>query len=190
MRATSIEERPVTMESWSLPDDEQQRIGAIYHAHGGSLRKLARVLCRSSCDSDDLLQDTLERSMRHVGRLGAATNPRAWLACVMRNLFIDQQRRCKASPAPAALDDEVPAPAAESRAWWEQLDLRDVRAALDALPAEQRQAFELLAFEGCSYEGVARRAGISRVTAGTRILRARRRLMQVLTDCHGPDAPG
>ena len=174
------------MESWSLPDDAQQRIGAIYHAHRGSLRKLAQVLCRSGCDSDDLLQDTLERTMRHYRRLGAASNPRAWMACVMRNLFIDQQRRGKASPVQAALDDDVPAPAPETKAWWEQLDLRDVRAALDELPAEQRQAFELLAFEGCSYAAVASRAGISRVTAGTRILRARRRLMQILTACHGP----
>lgn len=171
-----------------LDDAQQQQIDQMYQAHARFLCSLAQLLCRSSCDSEDLVQETLERSMRHCHRLGAASNPRAWMVRVMRNLFIDQLRSRKARPALVELDDETPAPAAEPRAWWETLDSSDVCTGLDQLPDEQRQAIELFAFEGCSYAAIASRVGIAKLTVGTRILRARRRLRQILLEDHGPEA--
>jgi RNA polymerase sigma-70 factor (ECF subfamily) len=171
----------------TLDEAQQQQIDHIYQAHGRFLRRLAQLLCRSSADSEDLVQETLERSMRHCHRLGAASNPRAWMVRVMRNLFVDRLRRRRASPALVELDDETPAPCAEPSAWWEKLESRDIATGLGQLPDEQRQAFELFAFEGCSYAAIASRVGIAKMTAGTRILRARRRLRQVLIADHGPE---
>jgi RNA polymerase sigma-70 factor, ECF subfamily len=171
----------------SLDEVQQQQIDRIYQAHGRFLRRQAQLLCRSSSDSEDLVQETLERSMRHCHRLRTASNPRAWMVRVMRNLFIDRLRRRRLSPSLVELDDETPAPCAEPRAWWEKLEPRDVCTGLGKIPHEQRQAFELFAFEGCSYATIARRVGITTMTAGTRILRARRRLRQVLLDDHGPE---
>lgn len=171
-----------------LDDGQQQQIDQIYQAHGRFLCSMAQLLCRSSSDSEDLVQETLVRTMRHCHKLRASSNPRAWLMRVMRNLFIDRLRSRKAWPALVELDDEIPAPAPESRAWWETLDRRDICTGLDKLPDEQRQAFELFAFEGCSYAAIASRVGIGKLTVGTRILRARRRLMQVLSENHGAEA--
>lgn len=180
--------RPIVkMEAWSTLDEaQQQQIDHIYQTHGRFLRRLAQLLCHSSTDSEDLVQETLERTMRHCHRLRISSNPRAWLGRVMRNLYIDRLRRHRASPSLVELDDETPAPCAEPRAWWEKLEARDICTGLRKLPDEQRQAFELFAFEGCSYATIASRVGIGQRTAGTRILRARRRLRQVLLDAHGP----
>jgi RNA polymerase sigma-70 factor (ECF subfamily) len=171
-----------------LDDMQQQQIDQLYQAHGRFLCSMAQLLCHSSCDSEDLVQETLERTMRHCHKLRGAANPRAWLVRVMRNLFIDRLRSRKAWPALVELDDETPAPSAEPRAWWEMLDRRDICTGLDQLPDEQRQAFELFAFEGCSYAAIASRVGIGTLTVGTRILRARRRLMKILVEDHAPEA--
>lgn len=168
----------------------RRQVEELFRAHGDFLRRLAQRLCRSAIDPDDLLQDVFERAALHVHALVPDMDHRAWLARVMRNLFIDQLRRRTAAPRHAALDDEAPAPAVESRAWWEGLDADDIRARLAELPDELRQAFELFAFEGCSYIDIAQRLGISKMTVGTRILRARRRLKQLFVAARGTESAG
>lgn len=157
----------------------RRQVDELFRAHGDFLRRLAARLCRGAIDPEDLLQDVFERTVRHVHTLVPDIDHRAWLARVMRNLFVDRLRRNAATPAQAVFDEEMPAPADEGRAWWEGLDADDIRARLAELPAELRQAFELFAFEGCSYTDIAERLGIPRMTVGTRILRARRRLKQL-----------
>jgi RNA polymerase sigma-70 factor, ECF subfamily len=164
----------------SLDDAWRRRhVEELFRTHGEFLRRLAVQLCRSSLDPDDLLQDVLERTMQHVHALLPDGDHRAWMARVMRNLFIDRLRRRAAAPAQNALEDETPAPPPESREWWEDLDAEDIRGRITELPAELRAAFELHVFEGCSYAEIASRLGIPKMTVGTRILRARRRLKQL-----------
>jgi RNA polymerase sigma-70 factor, ECF subfamily len=163
----------------------QRRLDEIVRAHGDFLRRLAVRLCRSTFDPDDLVQDVLERTLQNVDRLPADVDHRAWMARVMRNLFIDRVRRRASAPVATALEVEPSAPPPEQRAWWEQLDLDDVRARLGELPDELRGAFELFALEGCSYTEIAARLGIPKATVGTRILRARRKLRDLFLDTHG-----
>lgn len=169
----------------SLDDARRRhRAEALFREHGEFLRRLAAALCRSRLDPDDLLQDVLERTVLYCDSLGEATNHRAWMARVMRNMFIDRLRRLAAKPPPIALDDDPRAPELEPGAWWERLDADDVRARLAELPGELREAFELFELEGCSYDEIAKRLGVPKMTVGTRILRARRRLKQLLVASH------
>src|SRR5690606_33131572 len=69
----------------------QKRVEHWTRRHRPLLQSLARRLCRSSLDPDDLVQDTLERALR--SSLPVDTNERAWLSRVMRNLFIDRLRQ-------------------------------------------------------------------------------------------------
>ena len=77
------------------------------------------------------------------------------------------------------LEDEVVSPAPEGGVWWEKLDAEDIRARLQEIPEELRDAFSLFALEGCSYQEIAARLAIPKATVGTRILRARRRLKEL-----------
>jgi RNA polymerase sigma-70 factor (ECF subfamily) len=155
-------------------------IDELTRDHLPFLRGLATKLCRSHFDRDDLVQDVLERMLRHFDRLPVGVNHRAWMAKVMQNRHVDGMRRRTAASAGDAIDD-LPMPAADrdTRAWWLELDAQEVRARLAELPDELRIPIELFALAGCSYEEIAARLGVPRCTVGTRILRARRRLKEL-----------
>ncbi|HEY6178631.1 MAG TPA: RNA polymerase sigma factor [Kofleriaceae bacterium] len=180
MEATPAELPASTAPAWS-----RSQVEDVFRIHEGFLRRLAARLCRDTFDPEDLVQDMLERSIAHADAWTADIDHRAWMARVLRNLFIDRLRRRTTAPEHAELADEPPAPIPESRPWWHGLGADDIRALLGELSDDLRGAFELFAFQGCSYAEVATRLGIPKMTAGTRILRARRRLKQLLLERHG-----
>ena len=145
-------------------------------AHGEYLRGLARRLCRDHYDPDDLVQDTLLRALSSPIPEGA--NVRAWLARVMQNRFIDYLRRRE-----ARREDQLPelaTTACDQELWWQALSGDDVQRALEQLPDDQRVAFRMFAFEGKSYTEIAEAQRIAKATVGTRILRARLRIREIL----------
>ncbi|HEY5927577.1 MAG TPA: RNA polymerase sigma factor [Kofleriaceae bacterium] len=152
-------------------------------AHGEYLRGLARRLCRDQYDPDDLVQDTLLRALSSPIPSGA--NVRAWLARVMQNRFIDYIRRRQ-----ARREDQLPelsTVTADEQLWWQSLSSDDVLRALERLPEDQRAAFRMFAFEGKSYTEIADAQRIAKATVGTRILRARLRIREILAEerCDG-----
>lgn len=152
--------------------------------HGAYLRGLARKLCRSRLDPDDLVQDVLEKMLRTP--MPDVANERGWLSRVTYNLFIDRLRK-QASRREDFTNEPFAASAVsddDEAGWWSQLTKEQVLAALDRLPAEQRTTFELFAFDGKSYDEIAARLGIAKATVGTRILRARQKLRAFFTSEH------
>lgn len=162
----------------------RRRADEIMRAHGEYLRGLARRLCRSQHDPDDLVQDLLEKIVRAPTAMPTNANERAWLARVLQNLFIDRVRRSH-TRREQPIDHEPVARAPEERPWWDSLTGDHVRATLSRLPAEQRETFELFAFQNMSYDEIAARLKIAKATVGTRILRARTKLRALLTEAHG-----
>jgi RNA polymerase sigma-70 factor, ECF subfamily len=145
------------------------------------LTQMARRLCRSNIDPDDLVQDVLEKTLRSPVPEGA--NVRAWLSRVMRNLFIDKLRRDRSRREDLTAEPTAASPTDEPPAWWELLSEEEVRAVLARVPADQRITFELFAFEGKSYDEIAATLDIAKATVGTRILRTRQRLRSLLGAC-------
>lgn len=135
-------------------------------------------MCRGQYDPDDLVQDTFLRTLRSPVPAGA--NERAWLSRVMQNLFIDAIRRHGARREDEL--GEVAAPIADDEAWWKALSADDVRAAVARLPDDQRIVFTMFAFENKSYIQIAAATGIAKATVGTRILRARQRIRELLME--------
>ena len=111
-------------------------------------------------------------------------NERAWLSRVMHNLFIDWIRRRDARREDA-LTESPAAPARDDEAWWLSLTSEDVLRVLERLPDEQRSAFKMFAFDGKSYDEIAAAQGIAKATVGTRILRARLRIREILVEERG-----
>lgn len=149
--------------------------------HRDFLRGLARKLCRSHFDPEDLVQDVLLKTVASFDRLPPDVNHAAWMARVMRNLFIDRVRARSSAPSPVDVDDmPLSAPPPEECAWWEELSSSDIRTAAAQLPDELRIAFEAFAFRGLSYKAIAAELGVPVATVGTRVLRARRRLRALL----------
>lgn len=171
----------------SIEDTRRRRhVERLTLHHGDFLRSLARKLCRSQLDPDDLVQDVLEKMLRTP--IPPVANERAWLARVTHNLFIDRLRRL--SSRREDLTDEAhvaPLPEHEEPRWWEQLTKEEILAALHRLPMEQRTAFELFAFDGKSYDEISSSLGVAKATVGTRILRARQKLRAHFTSERGDE---
>jgi len=155
---------------------ENRRIEQLTRAHRPYLQALARKLCRGNFDSDDLVQEVLVKTMQAT--LTDVADERAWMARTMHNLFIDWVRR-RATRREDELFD-APAPIPEEEAWWQQLTTAKIREQLALIPTEQRVTFELFAFEGKTYDEIAAELGIAKATVGTRILRARAKLRELL----------
>jgi RNA polymerase sigma-70 factor, ECF subfamily len=149
--------------------------------HQAFLRGLARKLCRGHFDAEDLVQDVLLKAVANFDRLPPDINHAAWMARVMRNLFVDRVRARTAAPTRIDVDDvALTAPPPEQRSWWEELSTSEVRAAVAQLPEELRDAFERFEFQQQSYKEIAHELGVPVATVGTRVLRARRRLRALL----------
>jgi RNA polymerase sigma-70 factor (ECF subfamily) len=152
-------------------------------AHVDELYGLARHLCATTSDAEDLVQETYARALGSVARLAQGSNLRAWLFRILRNCFIDQARRKKIVLEVA--DDSVDERAA-SEVWdtaaldqLRYLAAADLERALAALPVELR-FIVLLDAQGFHEIEIAEIARCAPGTVKSRLFRARARLRAAL----------
>jgi RNA polymerase sigma-70 factor (ECF subfamily) len=158
--------------------------------HRQYIVRLARRIGRGRLDPEDLAHDVLERWTRAAPRLPPTTNPLAWMTVVLRRLAIDELRRRGVSVAVTADDGQLPAAEPDPPPWWLELETADVTCVLGELPAALRATFQRFELEGKTYDEIASELRIAKATVGVRLLRARRKLKQLLSARHGGLAPG
>jgi RNA polymerase sigma factor (sigma-70 family) len=146
-----------------------------------SLAALARRIgVRNSHDVDDLVQDTMVRALQARPGDGVA-HVEAWLATILRNLWIDDIRQRAREPRRVSLDDAGAADHLASLAFAnDDIDVGSLGTLLQKVPKELRGAFVLYELEGMSYRSIAVELGIPLSTVGTRIARARSKLRELL----------
>ncbi|WNG30220.1 RNA polymerase sigma factor [Cystobacter fuscus] len=156
----------------------------LVQQHERALYTLALRLCGNAADARDLVQDTFERALRHLDRFQEGTNARAWLFTILRNLFISRcrARTCerRGDVSVEELQEHLAAPGVEPLPAWKALSLEQLHAALEQLPEEFREVYRLHALEGRSYEEISGSLRIPKATVGTRLIRARRKLRDLL----------
>jgi RNA polymerase sigma-70 factor (ECF subfamily) len=147
-----------------------------------ALKRLAERLCGNATDAQDLLQNTF---LRAAGGIPAEVrNIRGWLTTILHHLFIDQCRARNRRPSHEPLNDqheyvtqlEPDGPEPQ----WTRITAVDLRDGADELDPVYREVYVLHTFEHRSYDDIARELGIPRVTVGTRLHRARKKLREVL----------
>lgn len=152
--------------------------------HIPRLRRYARALTGDSARADDLVQDTLERAWSRFSLWRHGSDLRAWLFTVMHNVFVNQvaqQKTRREDPLPED-DPLIPVEATQERA----LETRDLIAALERLPLEQREVLLLVGLEGLRYEEVARVLDIPVGTVMSRLARGRERLRALMNGTAQP----
>jgi RNA polymerase sigma-70 factor (ECF subfamily) len=156
----------------------------LFDEHIPRLRRYARALTGDRAQADDLVQECLARAWEKLSLWRRGSDLRAWLFTILHNLYVNELRRSKRRPQLFAPDDE--ALDAPRRATQEDgLALRDLEAALNGLPPEQRAVLLLVAVEDMSYGEVAKTLAIPVGTVMSRLSRARERLRLQLND-EGP----
>lgn len=152
--------------------------------HVPQLRAFARGLSGSRDRADDLVQDTVARALGAAHRYQPGTNMRAWLFTILRNCHFSERRKARYDGG--SLDD-LPERLQTTRGdQMISLELKEVRALLQSVPVQYREALILVSAAGMSYEEAAAVCKCAVGTIKSRINRARAELNRLLDE---PVAP-
>ena len=157
--------------------------------HLDALHRLARYLTGRDADAEDLVQETYARAFAGATRFVPGTNVKAWLFRILRNTFISEYRRRRASPIVAGAEPTEQVQA-QGESWLrDDLELdrlrkvvgAEIEAALLSL-GEEARTIVLLDLEDLTETEI---AGVLDCPVGTvksRLSRARATLRERLRD--------
>ena len=153
-------------------------VAELYDRHCGLLFGVILRILRNRSDAEEVLQEVFvrvwTRADTYDARLGT---PAAWLARMARNRAIDRLRAKRTRgdvDVPVAGESAREEPAAVGTVTPEQLATdterqQTVRAALETLPAEQRELIAAAFFDGYTHSELAARFNLPLGTVKTRI---------------------
>jgi RNA polymerase sigma-70 factor, ECF subfamily len=143
------------------------------------MRRYAVVLTRNGDMADDLVQSTLVRAIEKQHKFTPGSNLRAWLFTLLHNQYVNDVRR----PAHRAISVDIDALSKDLVAVADPSaprQLKELDAAIDKLPIEQRQVLLLVGLEGMAYEEVATILMVPIGTVRSRLSRGRAALRQLM----------
>ena len=138
------------------------------------LRRFALSLTANRADADDLVQDTVERALRHLHQWQRGTKLDSWMFRIAQNLWIDQKRARRVREI--VVDDPEAAAAAAvdgARDAESKLVFADMVRAFAELPEDQRVVTALVLVDGMSYREAADVLNVPIGTVTSRLARAR-----------------
>lgn len=176
---------PVIQTKPSIEDEKLEPFSKQLIENIPHLRRYARVLTRDNQQTEDLVQDCLDRAWSRMSQWQADTNLRAWLFTIMHNLHVNTLRRNSRQVEWEYLDgkDLVDTRQTDQEG---AMDLRDLEKALNRLSADQREVLILVCVEGLSYAQVSEVLNVPTGTIMSRLHRAREEMRRWL---HGDEIP-
>ncbi len=171
----------VTASTATLPASASEALDfdALYRQARDDVFAYAATLLRDAAAAEDVTAYAFERAFRKRSRYDARRgSPRAWLFGIARNAALDELRRRKRAAEaeiPHPLADPPPDEAAELAA---QRDA--VRAALNRMPARERELIALKYHADLSNAEIAAVLGVSATNAGTLLHRAMTKLRETI----------
>ena len=143
---------------------------AIYRAFESPVYNLARRICRTAEDAEDVLQETFFEVCRSIGRYRGDGSLWGWIRTIAASKALMRLRRNKYRDTDD-LDDEAPA----SRRQDYHLRM-DLEAALERLPEVSRAVVWLHDVEGYTHEEIAGMMGKTVSFSKSQLARAHGRL--------------
>jgi len=163
-------------------DDRRRHFEESFWPHLRGAYNLARWLVGNPHDAEDVVQESFTRAFEGAGGFRGG-DPRTWLLAIVRNTAINFLQR-KKPKAEVAWNERMAEPA-DGAPDPEKAMLRDsqrarVRAAVQRLPGEFREALVLRELEGMAYKEIAAVLDVPLGTVMSRLSRARHLLMEEL----------
>jgi RNA polymerase sigma-70 factor, ECF subfamily len=156
---------------------DQDALAELYDRYARPVYSLALRILRERADAEDIVQEVFAQVWKQASRYDTSRGAvAAWLLMMARSRAIDRLRSRTSRPetAPAAGVMET-VPDATERQDLQLLSSEQVgflKAALDGLPAQQREALELAYYEGLTHTEIADRLSEPLGTVKTRIRQA------------------
>ena len=154
--------------------------------------RFSLLVCGHQDDAEDVMQEALLKTYRHVKKIEHPEAFRTWLFRTVRNFCLMKRRRRVSEPARTSELDEAKA-VADSGKGPDELAMnawlgRRLRAALGGLAPVDRMIVLLREMEGLSTRDVAEVTNLSEDNVKTRLHRARVRLRELLREHDGAGA--
>ena len=152
--------------------------------HLDAAYNFARWLTRNDHDAEDVVQEASLRAFKYWKGF-SGNDCRSWLFAIVRNTFYSWLRQKSVQPELTPdgefddIDDGILSP---EKVLLQNADREMLKAALEDLPVEFREAIILREMEDLSYKEIADISGVPIGTVMSRLARARKRLQIYLTN--------
>lgn len=170
-------------------DGDTAAFEALARRHGPLMRASARRLTGSLADADDVVQEALMQAWRQLDTLRDPAAVKGWLLRITGSRSIDHLRKRRVHADLSAVENAVEPDGALRRVKPEPESaavsgsrVEALKAALAALPEEQRRCWVLKEFNDQSYEDIARTLNITPASVRGRLARARITLAREMED--------
>ncbi|WP_284945961.1 sigma-70 family RNA polymerase sigma factor [Acidisoma cladoniae] len=153
-----------------------------------ALRRYARSLMRDPAAADDLVQDTLERSVSRWHQRRPDGDARTWMFTILHNLAVNRMRQTTRRGRHLPIEDAEESAMARPSTQEDGLRQIDIMAAVHSLPDDQRSVLLLISVEDLTYAEAARVLDVPIGTVMSRLARARARLTRIMEEESAPAA--
>ena len=145
----------------------------IVRRHSSALWRVARTVVADDQVAEDVVQDTFVKAHGALQTFQGASTLQTWLAAICYRVAVDRVRRKRLQLVPLEGD--------HAHVLVEDVDLRiALRDAVDELPGDEREAFQLIDVLGYSSAEAAAIVGVPASTIRSRLAKARARLARAL----------
>jgi RNA polymerase sigma-70 factor (ECF subfamily) len=163
---------------------DRAALGELVNCYQGKVYNLALKLLAVPADAADITQETLIKVCHSLDSFRSQASLSTWIYRVAVNLCLDQLRRRsrerKLLTYATQIHDPPSVEAGPEERAIERETLREVRAAINALPVDFRLVLVLHHYQNLSYREIAAVAGIPEKTVATRLHRAKLLLKEKL----------
>ena len=154
---------------------------AVVDRHAQPLFRIARGLCPTADDAEDVVQETFLEAYKGIGRFDGRSSLLTWLSRILARRAGRMWRRTGKHRAAVPLDAATEAGRPDEELFTQsaapQVDRRlDLLAAIRRLGGDHREVLVLREMQGLSYAEIAATLGIPQGTVESRLHRARREL--------------
>jgi RNA polymerase sigma-70 factor, ECF subfamily len=164
-------------------DEEAFRL--LVERHGRSVYRLAFRMTGKAEDAEDVVQETFVRAYRQLGRFEARSNFATWLYRIGFNCSIDYMRArphresAETHETLELLSHETGAPSMDDLVYAGEIGER-VQKALEELSPQERAAFLMRHYQGCSIEEICTALDVKTNAAKHSIFRAVKKMRVAL----------
>jgi len=153
----------------------EQGFHTVFLPLADTFYRIAFYILESEADAEDAVQQTFLKLWENRAQLDQVRQPKAYGISILRNLCMDRIRAKKHLMFPAALpEQESPSGQDDEFDSRERLDM--VLEAVKSLPDRQREVLLLRTVDGLSYDEIAERTGLSRLSLRVLLSRARSKI--------------
>ncbi|MBQ7454939.1 MAG: sigma-70 family RNA polymerase sigma factor [Clostridia bacterium] len=169
------------------PKTKAERFEAFAAEHERMVYLVCLRMMGNAQDAEDCAQEALLSAYRAFDSFRGDSSEKTWLYRIATNTCLDALRRRRETVSLEALREEGFDPAdtrmPQHQAEAERKDLREqIKAAVAALPEDQRVVLVLRDFQQLPYEEIAETLSISEGTVKSRLNRAREKVKKTLAD--------